>query len=350
MLVLMPTVALADPYFPPIEGKWETTSAESANLRADNIQQALEFAESRATSSLLIVHSGRIVSENHWKPEGENGQPTPRYRRTHKGDTTEGHPIEDVASVQKSVISFLAGIAIGEGKLNLDKSASTYLGAGWSKASGAQEKVILIHHLMTMTTGLGNQLQYQVAVGTRWRYNTAAYSQMVPVLEKVFGASIEDITRGRIAKPIGMANTSWMERPWAKNSDTANKVGLATTARDLVRFGILILSGGNWNETPFLKDPDYLSESLSSSQSLNKSYGLLWWLNGQESYRAAAGAKQIMGSMTPSAPDDMIGAYGALGRKVYIVPSLSLVVVRLGDAPGKKFDDGFWSRLLGTLR
>ena len=346
-LVLLPAITFAESYFPPGEGNWETTSAESANLDPENIKGALEYAKSKSTSSLLIIHNGRIVSENYWQVSGEGGQPSPRYERMHRGDTAEGHPIEDVASVQKSIISFLAGTAIGEGGLSLDESVTTYLGVGWSKAAEAQEKTVLIRHLMSMTTGLGNKLQYQVPAGTRWRYNTVAYSHMVPVLEKVFDASINDITSARVAKPIGMANTSWMERPWARGSETANSVGLATTARDLGRFGILILSGGEWNGRPLLKKPDYLAESLSSSQIHNKAYGLLWWLNGKESSRSGAGDELRIGAMIPSAPDDMVGAYGALGRKVYIVPGMGLVVVRLGDGPGSAFNNAFWSLLLG---
>ena len=48
------------------------------------------------------------------------------------------------------------------------------------------------------------------------------------------------------------------------------------------------------------------------------------------------------GGLVPSAPADLYAGYGALGRKVYIAPSRKLVVTRLGDAPGQRFDDEFW--------
>jgi len=73
----------------------------------------------------------------------------------------------------------------------------------------------------------------------------------------------------------------------------------------------------------------------------------LWWLNGHDGLRPT-GAKA--GKLAPSAPDDMVAALGALGRKVYVVRSLGLVVTRTGDNSDQKgepgFDDAFWTVLM----
>jgi hypothetical protein len=50
--------------------------------------------------------------------------------------------------------------------------------------------------------------------------------------------------------------------------------------------------------------------------------------------------------MIPSAPDDLVAMQGALGRKCYVVPSMNLVVVRLGDEPGQTFNEEFWALLM----
>lgn len=339
--IFTPGMLHADLYFPPSTGPWETTTPADAGLIPAHIQSAVAYAEENNTSSLLIVHHGRIVSENHWDPKS-----SPRYKRMLVGASALGHPIEDVASVQKSVISFLAGVAIGEEKLDLDTPVTTYLGKGWSSASESQENAITVRHLMTMTTGLGNKLEYEIRPDARWKYNTASYSLMVPVLEKVFGEPIDTITKERISSKIGMTDTAWRERRWAQGSDIANSVGLATTARDLARFGILIQAKGIWNGELLITAPRYLDESTSSSQNMNPSYGFLWWLNGKSSYQRPVAARRVPGPMSPSAPSDMVGAYGALGRKVYISRDTGLVVVRLGDDPGADFDDAFWSRML----
>jgi len=83
-----------------------------------------------------------------------------------------------------------------------------------------------------------------------------------------------------------------------------------------------------------------------ASQQLNPSYGYLWWLNGHEGLRANGTTFQ---NLAPSAPDDMVAALGALGRKVYVVRSRRLVVTRTGDNADQKgeqpFDEAFWKAL-----
>jgi hypothetical protein len=46
------------------------------------------------------------------------------------------------------------------------------------------------------------------------------------------------------------------------------------------------------------------------------------------------------------APIDLIAANGARNKHVYIVPSLNLVVTRIGDRVDEEFAKGFW-QLLG---
>ena len=126
-----------------------------------------------------------------------------------------------------------------------------------------------------------------------------------------------------------------------------NRHGFVTSARDLGRFGLLILAEGKWNQTQVLKDSGYLSAMIHPSQKLNPSYGYLWWLNGQSQIIRAGRGRQ-RGSLLPAAPEDLVAGLGALGRKVYVVPSQHLVVTRLGDAPGAKFDEQFWKRLMAA--
>jgi CubicO group peptidase (beta-lactamase class C family) len=79
--------------------------------------------------------------------------------------TSDGRTIEDVASVQKSIISFIAGIAREQGKLDIDQPVSSYIGTGWSKASLSQENKITVRHLMSMSSGLAVTLDFQDLFG-----------------------------------------------------------------------------------------------------------------------------------------------------------------------------------------
>ena len=89
---------------------------------------------------------------------------------------------------------------------------------------------------------------------------------------------------------------------------------------------------------------------LSPSQSLNPAYGYLWWLNGQEFVLAGSrvGGNRS-GPLIPSAPPDLVAMQGRNDRKLYSIPSLGLVITRLGDsgtADGVRFDDAFWQALM----
>jgi hypothetical protein len=69
-------------------------------------------------------------------------------------------------------------------------------------------------------------------------------------------------------------------------------------------------------------------------------------LNGQDRVMRGVSGRSFDGPMIPSAPDDLVAAQGALGRKCYIVPSMRLVVTRLGDDPGEAFNETFWAKLM----
>ncbi|MBK6945843.1 MAG: hypothetical protein IPH21_14410 [Flavobacteriales bacterium] len=52
----------------------------------------------------------------------------------------------------------------------------------------------------------------------------------------------------------------------------------------MARFGLLMLNQGTWNTTPIMTDMNYFTDMTTPSQTINNSYGYLWWLNGQTSY------------------------------------------------------------------
>jgi len=334
-------------YFPPSDGAWETVDPSSVGWDPRGLQDALRVAADRGSSGVVILHRGRILAEAYWEPK----DPPPLYRPMQGGKTPEGEPIEDVASAQKSIVAALIGIAVDRGIVALDDPVSKYLGAGWSEASEADEGRITIRHLLTMTSGLAEDLTVRAPPGTQWLYNTPAYHNLMPVLEAATGMDRDAITAGWLTRKIGMRNSSWTRREFA---DPRIGWGFNTTARELARFGLLILAGGNWAGERVLGSAAYQHDMLSPSQTLNPSYGFLWWLNGQASVvSSSARATRSDGPLIPTAPPDLVAMMGAQDRKVYVVPSLDLVVARIGAAggtPGDSFNVAFWRALMLAKR
>ena len=262
--------------------------------------------------------------------------------------------------MQKSVLSFLAGVARGKGLLDFEAQVSKYLGAGWSKATAEQEAAITVRHVLGMTTGLKTDGTYEAAPGDKWFYNTPIYAKTVQILEKASGLSVDEYTRRWLTEPIGMSDSRWLPRPWvnepgalAAGAAEGNTIGFYTSARDMARFGLMIQARGRWNGRDVLGDARYLDEAFASSQPHNPSYGLLWWLNGKA--KSPRGGRMVDAPLIPAAPADLVAAQGAMGRKIYVVPSLDLVVTRLGDEPpranraeGSDFNEELWRRLMAA--
>jgi CubicO group peptidase (beta-lactamase class C family) len=203
------------------------------------------------------------------------------------------------------------------------------LGRGWSKAAPDQEAAITVRHLLTMTSGLDDELKFEVAPGTRWFYNTSAYSRVLMCTAAATKMDRNELTKQWLTGPIGMQDSRWVERPVPAGFEGKNGVGFATTVRDLARFGLLIQASGDWDGRAIIQDKQYLHDALHRSQDLNPSYGYLWWLNGQS--QVMRGRQLVPGPLIPTAPADLVAALGGFQRKLYVVPSEQLVVTRLGD-------------------
>ncbi len=331
-----------DLYFPS-NAAWESVP-DTSSIDLAAVEAAIDFAMERKSSGVVILLNGRILAERHQPVEA----PSLGYQRLTVGRTKVGHVIEDVASCQKSITSVLVGMAQQKELLKLDDPVHVHLGEGWSAASSDREAQITIRHLISMTSGLNERLQFVAPAGAKWAYNTNAYSRSLTAVARAAKLTPNELTRLWLTQPLGMVDSKWVERRLSgKANIAANRLGFATSARDLARFGLFMLAEGRWNNQPLLSDSEYLNASTSPSQELNPSYGYLWWLNGQEF--VLRGNRRVKGSLIPTAPKSLFAAQGALGRKCYVVPTAQLVVVRLGDSPDqageKRFDEEFW-RLL----
>ena len=329
-------------YFPPTDGAWETVDPAEAGWDAERLDAALTLAGERRSTGVAILHRGRILAERHWTLDS----PSRGHVNGSHGSNPAGHAVEDVASVQKSVVAVLVGMAQERGLLSLDDPVTDHAGR-WTEATGEQERAVTIRHLMAMTTGLTPALEYDAPPGSKWLYNTPAYHRLLRIVAAAAGLDRNEVTREWLTGPLGMRDSRWEPRPWASS---AIATGFAASARDLARFGLLILAGGTWNGETIVEDTASLTEMLRPSQALNPSYGLLWWVNDQASSMSwAIPPVTTAGPLIPAAPPDLVAAQGARDRKLYVVPSLDLVVARLGDngsLEGSSFNDAFWERLV----
>ncbi|GAA4372014.1 serine hydrolase [Hymenobacter koreensis] len=322
-------------YFPPTTGTtWATTSPQSLGWCQPRLDSLLNFLGRKNTKSFIILKDGRMVVE--------------QYYGTYTRDS-----VWYWASAGKTLTATLVGIAQQEGLLTLNTTVTSVLGAGWTSAPAAKEQLITVHDQLRMTSGLDdtppppcdelsttpNCLYYRTDAGTRWAYHSGPYRLAQDVVARTSGLTINQYTNQRVGSRIGMIG-AWVNDVYYSR------------ARDMARFGLLMLNRGTWAQTPVLRDTAYFRRMTTPSQAFNRSYGYLWWLNGQQSYMLPGPQQTVFpGSFVPNAPADMIAALGKNDQKIYVVPSLGLVVVRQGQSAGQprlavsSFDNELWQYL-----
>ncbi len=330
-------------YFPPTIGSnWVSTAPATLGFCEERVDSLYQFLDATHTKGFLLLKDGKIVLEKYF-------------------DAFTQDSFWYWASAGKSLSGFLVGQAQDQGLLSINDATSEYLGDQWTTCPLVKESLITVKNQISMTTGLDDELpptptvpnpdncldpgclQYKADAGTRWAYHNAPYHLVHEVLENASNKTIQQFTKQQVLDPTGMKG-AWFDHIFYSRP------------RDMARFGLLTLARGVWNGDTLLHDSQYFYDMTHPSQSINKSYGYLWWLNGQGSLMLPGLQLILTTDLIPSAPDDLIAALGKNDQKIHVVPSKGWVVVRMGNASGASgslggaqvpinFDEALWIKL-----
>ncbi len=318
-------------YFPPITGNyWETITPSVLNWNTQEIDPLLNYLEEKNTKSFIVLYNGRIVIEKYFEDHSES-------------------KLWYWASAGKTLTSIITGIAEEKGLLNINNKVSDYLGNGWTSAPIEKENLITNKHLLSMTSGLDDNLgdnveavnlQYVSDAGTRWAYHNV-YVKLQDVIETTSKQSFSTFFNTNLRDKIGMTGT------WFQTGDFS--VYYSNT-RSMARFGLLAFNKGTWNTTKIVNE-DFFINSINTSQNINKAYGYLWWLNGKSSYHLPQSQYEFTGKLIPNAPNDLYAALGKNDQKIYVSPSKKLVIIRMGESSEgtnfalSNFDNELWEKI-----
>jgi CubicO group peptidase (beta-lactamase class C family) len=312
---------------------WLIAPPEAAGMNADVLSglapQFENWKEANLHTALMVRH-GKIVYERYLTGEDRAGG-TPLGRVAfHAG------LVHDVRSISKSVISLLFGIARDRGLIkSLDEPAVSYFPEYASLKTPDKER-INIRHLLTMSAGLAwneyisyndpanserrmmeapDRVRYVLEqpiarpAGATYNYNGGLTELLAAILQKTTGRQADDFASEALFAPLGIRNVEWRRY----SDGTPNMSGLRMRPRDLAKIGQLILRGGMWNDNRIVSK-EWTEESTSPhvhGEGLFF-YGYQWWLG-----RSLVNRREIT----------WISAVGWGGQRMYIVPSLELVVV-----------------------
>lgn len=296
------------------------TTSQTPPWSEGDFDELDRFVEKTNGEAFAIMENGTIVHE--W----------------YRGD---GGYVRDIASAQKSVLSMLVGRAIGDGLLALDSRIDDVLGSDWTPHG--QSSTIGVGHLLSMTSGLDDELEIIAEPGSTWRYSQA-FAKLFDVLEVVTDRDIEDVAAEWLFEPAGADTARFYRRPAGRFAP----IGLLAGVDDLLAIGQTIHEGSQ----PGLAE-SWLDDSFTASQPFNDAYGYLWWRNGGDSFLLPASrAVSRTGPLIPTGPTDLVAAMGKDDQRLYISRELGLSVARLGGrsdpaAPVtlSSFDTVLWEML-----
>ncbi|MDP6182142.1 MAG: serine hydrolase, partial [SAR86 cluster bacterium] len=167
----------------------------SSSIFSNNAVESdlFEYLIQNNTSSFLVSEKGKIIVEKEFKVQ-ENLKPKSyMFFNLLRYGFIEGRSQEDVASIQKSIVSILIGIAQQKGLIDINEPVTSYIGK-WTQLPQEKESLIKARNLLTMTSGLDVDFNYDAEPGIKWLYNTRAYSQLIYILEKTSGLAINELS------------------------------------------------------------------------------------------------------------------------------------------------------------
>ena len=268
------------------------------------------------------------------------------------------------ASMAKAV----AALAFGTARIPLDARIDRWL----TEWKGDPRGAITVRQLLTMSSGLevvgfspdpagkSMQLQFGPAVtqtalsfkavaapGSAFQYGNVNTQLAALILERATGQRFATLLSRRIWQPIGASDAAlWLDR----EGGTAKLwCCLQATARDYGRIGQLILDRGRSGGRQVV--PAAWIKAMTSPAATNPNFGLQLWLGSPyvAERRYNSSSPLAIKSAKPFARDDVVFMDGAIGQRVYIVPSERLVIVRIGKSSMNWDDSELPNRVLAGI-
>jgi CubicO group peptidase (beta-lactamase class C family) len=310
--------------------KWGTASPKAVQLDEAKLEAALAWARPRNSQEIAVYRHGCLVAERRWFSEGE------RYQSY---------------SMAKSVTAMAVGRAMTLGLLDLNDEIGEYVAA-----ADAKHARITVKDLLTMTSGLhwnffrdynvftprdrvedALTLPFDHKPGTFFEYAQSAITLLAFVVGKAVGEDFQEFIQRELFGPIGINRDEWN---WERDAEgnTQAFYGLHMTVDDFARLGYLMLHEGVWDGKRLIASK-WVDDAVSPSPR-NPGYGFLFWLNGgPKVINPTVYSRDVKkGQAIPSAPKDMYFMAGLHEQRVYVIPSLDLMIVRVGGSGNREPD------------
>lgn len=296
--------------------------------------------------AVVVARHGEIALEQYFAGPDEHMGDT-------LGDVAHGpDTLHDLRSVTKSVVGVLYGIALERGLVPpLEAPIIDAFPEFADLIADPARRQITVAHALNMTMGLewdeslpysdprNSEIAMELASdryrfaldrpiveppGMNWIYSGGAVALVGAVIERGSGRQLADFAREVLFEPLGIVDFTW----W-KGSDgvTSAAAGLRLRARDLLRIGTMLVSGG-LHEGRQIVSKAWLDASFAEATRtlFGPGYGLLWY-TGE--------------GMVPAFGRELkwVAGFGYGGQRLWLLPKAGLVCVVFSGEYGRP---DFW--------
>ncbi len=354
-------------YFPQPEsqGGWRflNDKAEIKNLTSINLDkvnvaiESYKFFFDTYASGIAIIKNGYLIKEHY----SFMTLPGSRF---------------DVWSCTKSFTGIAWGLLLEESrkgnlpdnaKVDLDSLAYSFLPNNTKLTDPLKEK-ITIGHLLSMTSGIAGETKLAFGIPTKidsgpfehalgysenrygkktdalvaepgkiWDYSDPAMAHLSILFKSIMKQEMHEYMQNNVFNAVGIENASWDVLGGGQfiGPHTSAHIGLHISARELARFGYLLMHKGLWNGKEVVPSW-WIDKATKSSQNLNPDYGYTFWTNSN-------------GTRWPGLPKDMFALEGYNSNRCYVIPSKEMVVVRVGAGPNQWNEQLLISSILDAI-
>ena len=316
---------------------WICAAVTASPVDPNAVRAAAAYSNSQGGTSFLALHNGQVLLEQ---------------------SAGEAHKIY---SGTKAFWGLAALAAAEDGLLGLDERVAETIPA-W--AADSRKSRVTIRQLLDFSSGLApvfhlhnndpgdrDSLAIKAPMvanpGSAFIYGPSSLQVFHAVLrEKLRGESPTHYLERRVLRRLGLGSQRYLKD---RAGNPLLAAGWQLSARQWAKLGEVALNDGA---------PIVSAGSMAQcwrGSAANRAFSLGWWNNRQapggrefdiESMLLPKWQRQSWGGavLCRDAPGDLVACIGSGNQRLYVIPSMNLVVVRQGS--GGRFSDGRFLRLL----
>jgi CubicO group peptidase (beta-lactamase class C family) len=297
---------------------WQSAPAEEAGFRSDELAEGLLAIREEGVPihSLTIVRHGSTVADAYFYPY-------------------DGSTVHDMASVTKSVMTTLIGIAADQGVLDVDDPMVSFFPDRSIASLDGRKERITVAHLASMSSGLectetNEQTQQEMMAtsdwvqfaldlpvawepGTQFVYCNPAIHLLSAILQQATGMTALEFAEVNLFEPLGIDDAEWDADPQGFNHGWGD---LFLRPEDAAKLGFLWLHRGQWEDRQIVS-PEWVAAAsqrlMTETAGRGEDYGYGWWISAEDE------------------PLQYVRASGVGGQNIYVYPAVDMVLVTTGD-------------------